>query len=137
MAERTYATLREAAQDEAIRLAPCQFVHEEADSGLPQLLDRRGASAVVFVYASCWPSVGPHLTTLSRTLAALLPIGSRVITVDKQLVSSDDCAAGDDAWSFKLLSTATRPNYNTFESVGYVYELVAAGERPAGTAMVL
>lgn len=88
VAEQTHATLRAASDEDGIPLAPCRFLCEEAESGLSKLLDPAGDSAVVFVYASCWPSVGPYLTELSSSLAAVLPSGSRVITVDKQVGSS-------------------------------------------------
>lgn len=135
LAECSYATLeREASTVDNIKLAPCAFLNEEVDTALPKLFSTGDSeAAVVFVYASCWPSVGPHLTKLSRSLAAVLPLGSRVITIDKQLVSSDETASADGAgsWRFNLVTTTTRPNYNTFESVGYVYELVTASPEAA------
>lgn len=89
MAERTHAALRDASEADGIPLAPCSFVHGEAEAGLRRLITPTGARAVVFVYASCWPSVGPHLTALSKSLAAVLPQGSRVVTVDKQAITFD------------------------------------------------
>ena len=114
----------------SIGLAPCQFVCGEADAELPALL--RGGSGggggggsggeastcVAFVYATCWPGVGPYLPALSETLANHLPAGSRVITVDKQLVSDEM-----GRWSFQLLSRRELPNYNTGQSEGFVYAL--------------
>ncbi|KAL1523419.1 hypothetical protein AB1Y20_018359 [Prymnesium parvum] len=137
VAEASHASLREAARAEGVPLAPCRFVCAEAERALPSLLGAEGSTAVVFVYASCWPSVGPYLPRLSQTLAAVLPSGSRVITVDKQLVSSDDATVKtQELWRFELLASMSRPNYNTFESVGYVYELVR-GDLSAANSTLL
>ena len=89
----------------------------------------------------------PFLPELSRTLAQVLSLGSRVITVDKQLVSSDS-AGGSEAstgsesdseprWCFELVAPPLeRPNYNTLQSTGYVYEMVDPGRAGrAGGAM--
>lgn len=138
------ARLREVAADdgglEGLSLAPCELRCEEAACALPRVLRRDGPPAVVFIYATCWPSVGPHLAELSRTLGVLLPIGSRVIAVDKRLLPRDDAthvAGGECGWEFQLRAEVERPNYNTFRSVGYVYDLVhAAGDASAATGQV-
>lgn len=85
VAEQSHSALLRASAGEAVRLSPCEFVCDEAESGLSHLVKRNGSKVVVFIYASCWPSVGPYLTSLSQSLAAILPIGSRVVTVDKQV----------------------------------------------------
>ena len=111
-------------EDDLPALAPCEFVCGEADDELPRLLGCP-ARHVVFVYATAWRSTGPLLTELSRTLGRSLPVGSRVITIDKQLVSDDSANA---EWAFELLHPPVeRSNYNTFSSVGYVYERVDGG----------
>lgn len=129
---RSMARLKETLRDGAgaqmgVTLAPCTLRLGEADALLPHVLSSRTSSglpappAVVFVYATCWPSVGPYLGSLSRTLAASLASGSRVITVDKQLVSEPG------EWRFELLRSREMPNYNTHASAGYVYRLEAGG----------
>lgn len=129
-AARVLADKREGGEQAAhpIALAPCDFLCGEASRLLPQLLLRKDGhgqqSVVVFVYATAWPSSGPYLTELSRTLGTVLPLGSRVITVDKQLVSDDSTAA---EWTFELVHPPLEAaNYNTVSSVGYVYEVVPA-----------
>ena len=110
----------------SIGLAPCRFVCGEATEHVPKLLatsDSTGSAAVVFVYATCWPGAGPYLPALSHTLASSIPVGSRVITVDKQLVEEDEEGG---AWSFSLLSQRQMSNYNTYESTAYVYRLDTA-----------
>jgi len=132
-----HARLSELLVDEPtdeIALAPCTFVCGEADERLPELLGTTSggqSSHVVFVYATAWPSTGPVLGELSRTLGTSLPVGSRVITIDKQLCSDDSEAV---RWAFEPLgSPIEAPNYNTFTSVAYVYERVASdGGRPGG-----
>ena len=139
MATRTHSSLHDACGD-SVSLAPCRFLCEEVETGLPQLIPRQRSdaasdessdAAIAFVYASCWPSVGPYLTELSATLAAALPHGSRVICVDKQLVDSDDASCGLQ-WRFELLGSLTRGNYDTGESIGYVYR----HSPPSGSAAV-
>ena len=117
LATKSHTKLVAASADLGLQLAPCELVCDEADSALPRALRGGGgdAAAVVFVYATCWPSVGPHLTALSETLAGALPDGSRVITVDKQLVS-DDAAT----FAFDEVASMTLKNYNTHESTGWV-----------------
>ena len=53
-------------------------------------------------------------------LAGALPDGSRVITVDKQLVS-DDASGGGAGFAFDELASFTLKNYNTHESSAWVY----------------
>ena len=123
----SHARLRELIDDDEladIPLAPCTFVCGEADGQLPSLLCS-DTSHVVFVYATAWPSNGPILAELSQSLGTLLPVGSRVITIDKQLCSDDSTAA---LWSFRsLCAPIEAPNYNTVTSTGYVYEVVMPG----------
>ena len=111
----------------------CELVCDEADSALPRALRGGGgdAAAVVFVYATCWPSVGPHLTALSETLAGALPEGSRVITVDKQLVS-DDASGGGGGFAFDELASFTLKNYNTHQSSAWVYAFRRTGGAAEG-----
>lgn len=100
-----------------IQLAPCTFRCGEADDELPSLLQeaRVETTHVIFVYATCWPGAGPYLPQLSQTLAHILQHGSRVVTVDKQLVSEPG------QWRFEQLAEQQMENYNTVSSVGYVY----------------
>jgi len=100
-------------------LAPCRFVCAEADEAMPHLLHNGAQSHVVFCFATCWPGTGPVLPGLSETLATSgMPVGSRVITIDKQLVEAEP-----QRWRFELLSTREAPNYATHASIGYVYRL--------------
>jgi len=135
--------LAEAGGDDGVWLAPCRFLCQEAEVALPQLAPEgsAGGRGVAFVYATCWPSVGPYLAELSRSLAATLPSGSRVITIDKQLVSDGGAAAavgappGDSCWTFRLLHDEEAANYNTHRSRGYVYELQRHDETVSGTTL--
>jgi len=120
LAEDAHARLAAASEDIGVALAPCVHVCGEVSDALPPLLERCPSTSVAFIYATCWPSAGPYLTELSLSLAASLKTGSRVVTVDKQLVS-DDRAFG---WDFQLLGRVEMANYNTYRSTGYVYELI-------------
>lgn len=106
-----------------IALSESTFVQGEASEALPALLGggSEGQSAVVFVYATCWPGVGPYLPDLTESLAACLASGSRVVTIDKQLVAEEDVGLG--RWRFTLLDERPVQNYNTHESVAYTYRL--------------
>lgn len=101
-----------------VALAPCEFICAEADDVLPALLSALPSTAVVFVYATCWPGVGPYLPQLTAMLAEHLPIGSRVITVDKQLVEAED-----QRWRFDRCFDESLANYNTGRSDAFVYRL--------------
>ena len=133
LATKSHTKLVAASADLGLQLAPCELVCDEADSALPRALRGGGddAAAVVFVYATCWPSVGPHLTALSETLAGALPEGSRVITVDKQLVS-DDASGGGGGFAFDELASFTLKNYNTHESSAWVYAFRRTGGAAEG-----
>jgi len=112
------------AQEPCVALSPCEFACDDATKALPHLVHSSKAAAstlqitqpcvVVFIYATCWPSVGPYLSDLSETLGTHIADGSRVITIDKQLVDGG-------SWTFDLIDTLDMPNYNTHESRGYVY----------------
>lgn len=120
-------------------MAPCHFVCAEADDALPPLLSGvdqaagaglSGGSAgtsVVFCFATCWPGAGPYLPQLSATLARHLPLGSRIVTVDKQLVEEEEMGQ----WSFTQIGQREAKNYATHSSVGYVYELTASAAAAA------
>ena len=109
-----------ALESDGVSIAPCNFVHGEASDTLPSLLS--DAPHIVFVFATCWPGAGPYLPELTATLASHLPIGSRVVTVDKQLIEEEP-----NRWQFELVSTREAPNYATHSSVGYVYRLPRVG----------
>jgi precorrin-6B methylase 2 len=92
-AQEAHTRLRAVLEGEpSVSLSPCRLVCAEADEALPSLLRSTCAPHVVFVFATCWPGAGPYLPNLSATLAANLRVGSRVITVDKQLVVRPDAA---------------------------------------------
>ena len=134
LATKSHTKLVAASADLGLQLAPCELVCDEADSALPRALRGGGddAAAVVFVYATCWPSVGPHLTALSETLAGALPEGSRVITVDKQLVSDDASGGGGGGFAFDELASFTLKNYNTHQSSAWVYAFRRTGGAAEG-----
>ena len=110
-----HAKLGDLLDEEGISLAPCRFLNAEADEALPELLQT--GPHVAFVFATCWPGAGPFLPALSATLASNLPLGSRVICVDKQLIDEPS------RWRFELVAKREAPNYATHTSVGYVYRL--------------
>ena len=117
------ALIEEGGDDDGIALAPCEFVCDEADVALPRLLTEAGSACVVFIFATAWPSTGPHLAALSDTLGRALPTGSRVITIDKQLLAAPD--GGDGEWGFEEIQPPLElDNYSTFRSTGYCYRLV-------------
>lgn len=126
-AHETLVPLAAGADD--LTLSPCEFVHGDAEEELLRLAKGGlGGGAVepdtpwvLFSYTTCMPSVGPYLCQLSAILGRALPLGSRVITTDKQLVSDEEGAR----WTFRELYVDEAPNYNTMTSHGYVYELVA------------
>ena len=76
--------------------------------------------------------MGPHLTALSETLAGALPDGSRVITVDKQLVSDDASGGGGGGFAFDELASFTLKNYNTHQSSAWVYAFRRTGGAAEG-----
>ena len=139
LAMTSHARLTEQAAELGVPLARCTLLHASVDDALPTaLLADPPTSAVVFVYATCWPSSGPYLSELSALLGDNLPAGSRVVTVDKRLVTADDgigaetlpsaaqpAEDGSSRAAFRLMHEVVVPNYNTGESTGYVYELVA------------
>lgn len=132
VATQAHARLYTASEECGVPLAPCTLVCEEVATALPPLLEAAPSTCVAFVYATCWPSVGPYLTELSLMLATSLETGSRVISVDKQLVPDDY-----GAWDFRLMCTLELPNYNTYTSTGYVYELLKqAGAVPRAGVVV-
>ena len=109
-----------------IGIAPCELVCDEVDHALPRLFGSgaggslvREQPSVAFVYATCWPGAGPYLPSLTETLAATLAVGSRVVTIDKQLVAEDDLGR----WRFAQVVERRVANYNTCESTAYVYRL--------------
>ena len=67
----------------------------------------------------------------ARGLAGALPEGSRVITVDKQLVS-DDASGGGAGFAFDELASFTLKNYNTHESSAWVYSFRRTGGAAEG-----
>ena len=76
LAQEADAELRSCSAAIGVPVAPCTFVCAEAERALPPLLEGAApATAVVFCYATCWPSAGPYLTELSCTLAASLAPG--------------------------------------------------------------
>mmetsp|Transcript_13451 Transcript_13451/g.40798 ORF Transcript_13451/g.40798 Transcript_13451/m.40798 type:complete len:192 (-) Transcript_13451:769-1344(-) len=118
--DRLHAALE---SDPLLSLAPCLLAHGEAVNLLPQVMsipsDWEEQRSVAFVYATCWPGTASELPALSETLASCLAEGSRVITIDKQLVSS---TIGEWAW-VPLCAPIERPNRDTHTSLGYAYEL--------------
>ena len=122
------AVLEEEEASGAPAVAPCHFVCGEADEELPRLLApstqlHAQLPSCVFVYATCWPGTGPFLPSLSATLARNLPVGSRVVTVDKQLVDEPSL------WRFEEIGRREQSNYDTHRSTGWVYRLAwVAGE---------
>lgn len=128
----SHARLSSLCAAEALPLAPCAFACADASEAIPRLVGRR--PAVCFCYSTAWQSVGPMLTELSRSLARSLPVGSRVITVDKQLVSAGEPGGGAPPVDgrpgepvFELVAALEGANYNTCSSTAYVYELVPPG----------
>jgi len=73
---------------------------------------------LVCCYATTWASDGPVLTVLSRKLGRELPVGARVITVDKRLQTQAD------EFEFQLLGEARGFNRDTTESTGFVYKKI-------------
>lgn len=119
--------LRAAEDDETpIALCPLVFSHGEAETLLPELFAPDEATPVVaFAYCTTWPSSGPFLTSLSATLGRTLPLGSRVVIVDKRLLDDDD----QGEWAFReLREPIEAPNYATVSSVAHVYERVSCGQ---------
>ena len=108
-------------------IAPCRFVHDRAEAALPQLFGRydgkEAAAVVVFVYATLWQSDGLKLTALSELLGTTLPHGSRVIVIDKHLVSGE-------GWAFEQIHHLQGENTETGRSKAWVYKLSVAAERP-------
>ena len=93
LATKSHTKLVAASADLGLQLAPCELVCDEADSALPRAREgrrRRRRLRVRDVLAV--GGAAPH--ALSETLAGALPDGSRVITVDKQLVSDDASGGG-------------------------------------------
>jgi hypothetical protein len=145
---RTVDSLAAAHPDE-LELSPCEFLCGDGNDLIPKLVADERATATaaaaaagsstpsaaaapswtVFSYTTCMPSVGPYLCELSASLGTALPLGSRVITTDKLLVSDDF-----GRWTFELLAQLDAPNYNTHSSTGYVFELVAQQPHPDATA---
>lgn len=119
------------AHTDEVRLAPCTLLSGDGNELIPQLVRSQGdkpAPWILFAYSTCMPSVGPYLCELSASLGTTLPVGSRVITTDKLLVSDDH-----GPWRFALRATLDAPNFNTHSSTGYVFELVAK-EQAEGNA---
>jgi hypothetical protein len=113
------------ATTDELDLSPCEFFAGDGNELIAQLVQQVEDEAArptwtIFSYTTCMPSVGPYLCELSASLGAILPVGSRVITTDKQLISDDH-----GRWDFRLLHQLEAPNYGTWTSTGFVFELVA------------
>ncbi|EKX52480.1 hypothetical protein GUITHDRAFT_65227, partial [Guillardia theta CCMP2712] len=73
---------------------------------------------VCFCYSTAFSTFGgPYLAQLSYTLGHSLKPGSRVITVDKMLVS-------DGPWEFQLLHSIDGKNEEVGGSTGYIWKVV-------------
>ena len=74
-----------------------------------------GGADILFAYSSTWPAEGDLLSDFTQLCGTRLPVGTRVITTDRRLVSLDG------AWRFDLLGTYEGRNAETGgTSVGYV-----------------
>uniref|UniRef100_A0A7S4BYD7 Uncharacterized protein n=1 Tax=Chrysotila carterae TaxID=13221 RepID=A0A7S4BYD7_CHRCT len=95
----------------------CEFICGDAIELLKQPSSDREPPDVVFAYSTAFASNGVELTDFSLA-CAFLPVGSRVVTTDKLLVSEEDAG-----WRFDLLATLDGPNRETGGSTGYVWEV--------------
>uniref|UniRef100_A0A7S4BYD0 Uncharacterized protein n=1 Tax=Chrysotila carterae TaxID=13221 RepID=A0A7S4BYD0_CHRCT len=94
-----------------------EFICGDAIELLKQPSSDREPPDVVFAYSTAFASNGVELTDFSLA-CAFLPVGSRVVTTDKLLVSEEDAG-----WRFDLLATLDGPNRETGGSTGYVWEV--------------
>ena len=72
-----------------------------------------------------------HAPPIAAFNMVIVPEGSRVITVDKQLVS-DDASGGGAGFAFDELASFTLKNYNTHSSSAWVYAFRRTGGAAEG-----
>ncbi len=121
----------------ALQVAPLAAAHADYAGGAPVSLMHGDASSMlealtateqmcVFAYSTAFASAdGLVLDDLSAACARL-PVGSRIVTTDRQLapvVGGDECL--DAGVAYRLLATFEGPNAECAGSTGYVWELVS------------
>jgi len=97
-----------------MKLCPVLFIEGDVHSDAHLLKD----VDVCFCYSTAFATIGgPYLAQLSYTLGQSLKPGSRIITVDKMLVS-------DGPWEFELLQSIDGKNSEVGGSTGYVWKII-------------
>ena len=71
LAVKAHERLAAASEELGVPLAPCVLVCDEAAAALPPLLESGTGTSVVFIYATCWPSVGPDNSGYSTILVSI------------------------------------------------------------------
>jgi len=129
MAVKAYSKLTTvaAAADTPIPLAPCEFINGVFDEALPPMFELDAPRAVAFCDSSAFATPSPTypnaLFEMSEVLGTSLPLGSRVVVVDKCLI--DDAMHMPPRWSFEELAREAVPNAESIDGVSdaRVYEL--------------